>query len=83
MKHNQTGICEGINKKNLHKNLRSQDYPKHLFCSECWSYLPISQAIDKQFQPIRPKLAEKIISLPSDDPYKNLKSEIINAKFES
>ena len=44
--------------------------------------LQISEAFNKHFTAVGPKLAEKIISQPSDDPLNCLGNEINNARFK-
>ena len=50
--------------------------------TEIKSFLKISEAFNKHFTTVEPKLSERIISKPSDDPLNYLGTEINSARFK-
>ena len=79
---NPKAIWKAINKF-LHKNSNHTVTQKIIFKStELKTLLQISEAFNKHFTTAGPKLAEKVISQPLDDPLRYLGNEINNARFK-
>ena len=81
-KNNPKAMWKTITKV-LHKNSHHTVTQNIIFKgTEFKSPLQISEASNKQFTTVGPKLAEKVISQPLDDLLRHLGNEINNAKFK-
>ena len=65
--------------KTIHKRLHKKSLSK---AQNIITPLQISEAFNKHFTTVEPKLAEKVISQPLDDPLRYLGNEINNARFK-
>ena len=69
--------------KVLHKNSNHMVTLKIIFKgTEIKSSLQISKAFNKHFTTVGPKLAEKVISQPSDDPLSYIGNQVNNTRFK-
>ena len=81
-KNNPKAMWKTINKV-LHKNSNHTVTQNIIFKgTEFKAPLEISEAFNKHFTTVAPKLAEEVFSQPLDDPLRYLGNEINNARFK-